>query len=468
MSLRKKQKDTERQLIDIVNSRGNDNKCGECGSLYPTWASVNLGILLCGRCSSIHKRILTPKNLSTVKSLTLDSWSHEQIDNLRRIGNKKAKRKWNSKKIPFPYDGDNDVSAVEQYIREKYVLGKFRDDNIEHSDYDDRASRYSNDSIEDNGRRSSRTNRSRSGTTTSGRSRSNSNVIPRLSHRKLTSFESGQYASQASKILSFGYSNRDLIVESLILSNGSIDAALDILEQDAKVNPNEEENPPALPRRPSSNITPTSTAPAGNASGVPTASSGTDEWWNGNNNSVNGVVGANGGQPQIYQYTDPVTGQVSYIDSNGQQYLDPTNPQHQQQILFQQNPQLVAQQTNKNQILSLYNQPNQFTTPVAVPVQPGQPTQQQQQQPQQAQQPQQQQNQQQPFQQQPTQLPGYAQNTGYYQYGQPQVGIGAGAGAGVAVPQFTGFAQPQQQQQQQQFNPYGQPQAPPNQQFGWR
>ena len=82
------------------------------------------------------------------------------------------------------------------------------------------------------------------------------------------------------------------------------------------------------------------------------------------------------GMPQIYQYTDPVTGQISYIDSNGQEYLDPNNPQHQNQLMQMSNPQLIAQQTNKQNILS-YNQPTgqAFT-------QQQQPQQQQQQQPQ--------------------------------------------------------------------------------------
>ncbi|KAK6462775.1 Arf3p GTPase activating protein [Scheffersomyces coipomensis] len=465
-SLRKKQKDIEKQLIDIINARGNDNKCGECGTLYPTWASVNLGILLCGRCSSIHKRILAPKQLSNVKSLTLDTWSQEQIDNLKRIGNKKSKRKWNSKRIPFPYDADNDVSSAEQYIREKYILGKFRDDNIENNDYDDRSSRYSDDNLNEVGSNSGSRRRS----SASNRSRSNSNAIPRLSHRKLTNLESNQYNNQASKIMSFGYENRETIVESLLLSNGSIDVALDILDQDGKLHPNgipdtDDSNPPQLPRRPGTGGNST------NGSAVPSSANSTtpaNDWWNtaaGASGSIQPSASA-GGAPQIYQYTDPVTGQVSYIDANGQQYLDPTNPQHQQQILLQSNPQLMAQQTSKNQILSLYSQPNQFTTNVAEPVQPGGI--------------QQQQTQQQAQQQQQLQQPavgyGQAPNQAFYQYGQPTQGqpqYGQPQQFGVST-QFTGFGGqvPGQQAPVGQFNGYGQPQAPPSanqQQFGgWR
>ncbi|CAI5755872.1 unnamed protein product [Candida verbasci] len=400
-------KNIEKQLIDIVNSSANDNKCGECGTKYPTWASYNLGIFLCGRCSSVHKRILGPPNynISKVKSLTLDNWSDEQISHLRKIGNKKAKRKWNSKRVPFPFDGDDNISVVEQYIRDKYILGKFRDDNIENDDYEtDRLSKYSNDS------------RSRS------RSRSNSNfgagAIPKLTHRKLTTYEYTQYQTQVNKIKSLGFTDYDAILESLLLSNGVIDKAIDILEQDQRINPTKEETAPELPkRRPQTQSQSTSSSnlldpkPSG-------------DWWN--SNGINNAQAtqsqqfpAQTGQPQIYQYTDPITGAILYVDSSGQEYLDPNNPQHQQQLYNMQNPQLIQQQTNKANIMSLYNQP----------------TNQQQLSPQRAQSapqiPQQTTAAQFGFQQQP-------QQTGFPMQQQQQ-------------PQFTGFGQPQQQQFQQQY-----------------
>ncbi|KAG7664599.1 GTS1 [[Candida] subhashii] len=458
MSLRKQQKNTEKQLIDIVNSRVNENKCGECGNSYPTWASYNLGILLCGRCASVHRKLLGPpnKDISKVKSLTLDTWTEQQMENLRRIGNKKAKKKWNPKRVPFPYDADDDVTVVEQYIRDKYINGKFRDDNIENADYDDRSSKYSEEEVN----RRSRSNSAASRT-----------VIPRLTYRKLTTFEYTQYPMQVSKIMGFGYNDKDAVLESLLLTNGNIDKALDILEQESKINPNKTERPPDLPRRPTVSSTASGAATPSAAGITPTGSSGAsqqqqkaNEWWN-----PHGAAAAPpaSSTPQIYQYTDPLTGQVSYIDSNGQEYLDPNNPQHQQQLMQMTNPQLVAQQTAKQGILSLYNQPTQFMTNVAAPVSQvpqGQQTQQslpqqqvpQQQVPQQQQQPQQQFG----FNQASFQQTGFApQIQGQFpQQGQP----------GSAQPgQFTGFAPTQQQQQQQQMYPYRQQGAGTGQQSYW-
>lgn len=363
------QKNIEKQLIDIVNSRGNDNKCGECGSAYPTWASWNLGVLLCGRCASLHRKVL-PKDVSKVKSLTLDQWTSEQVDCLKRIGNKKAKKKWNPKRYPFPHDDDDD-GPIEEFLKDKYIMGRFRDDNFDAVEYDDKNSRYSSDGVStpvSGGRVRSRLNSMR---------QKGSGPIPPLTHRKLTTFESTQYPKQVSSILRYGYHNRDSILEALLLSNGSIELALDILDNDAKSNPTQEELPPALPTRPARSTSLLENNPMNSLLGQQSLQTQpNNDWWSNSNASSNTNTGAtmpsvptsasgvSVAQPQIYQYTDPVTGQISYIDSNGQQYLDPNNQQHQQMLYQQQNPQLIAQQTNKQAILSLYNQPNNSNSTV--------------------------------------------------------------------------------------------------------
>lgn len=344
MSSRKYQKNIEKELIEIVNSRANDNKCGECGSLYPTWASYNLGIFLCGRCASLHRKILGPSNISKVKSLTLDQWSMDEVSNLKRIGNKKAKKKWNPKRVPFPLD-DNDDYPIEEFLREKYILGKYRNDSMNNDVYDGGYGRYSEDEllVPSRLRASSRAGRLRLASVLS-------NSIPKLSHRKLTTFEYTQNQKQLQQLMSYGYTDRDSALESLLLSNGLIELALDILDQDRKINPHQEELPPKLPKRP---------APSSAASNITQAepqypSTNSDEWWSTSTNNQTTTIG----QPQIYQYTNPITGQISYIDSNGQEYLDTNNVDHQKLMYQQTNPQLIQQQTNKQNIMSLYNQPS--------------------------------------------------------------------------------------------------------------
>lgn len=431
------QKQVEKQLIEIVNTRGNDNKCGDCGSQFPTWASYNLGILLCGRCASVHRRVL-PANVSKVKSLTLDPWTADQVDRLRQIGNAKARKKWNTKREPFPYDED-DTSEIETYIRQKYVEGRFRDEPVLGFDYDESRyeSRYESSRYSEEGR----SRRSRLGSV-----RLRTRSVPRLSHRRLTTFESQQFPRQTSQLSSMGFSDPEAVKEALILSNGDIDFAVDILDEDSKVNPNQEELAPLLPSRPRPLASASNSFQANNPMAAMVAGTsgagagaGSSDWWSG---ASSGVSANQTGQipqqqlqlqPQIYQYTDPITGRVSYVDSNGQEYLDSSNPEHQQLLYQQQNPQLIAQQTNKQQLMSLYNQPDKFSSNVAVPVdqlkqEPSQPA----------------------SQAQPQAQPQYQQNTSQPQYHFQQ------------IPQQQmqqQMPQMQQQMQQQQMQPQMQQQT---------
>lgn len=120
----------ESDLKYLLNSPDNANECGECGATFPSYCSVNLGVFLCGRCASVHRKILGGRDdgaRSIVKSLTLDRWSKYDIDSVMSSGGNKHNRQfWNPKKEPFPYDGDDDRSAVETYIRNKYLKGKFK------------------------------------------------------------------------------------------------------------------------------------------------------------------------------------------------------------------------------------------------------------------------------------------------------------------------------------------------------
>uniref|UniRef100_A0A9J7X776 ArfGAP with GTPase domain, ankyrin repeat and PH domain 2 n=1 Tax=Cyprinus carpio carpio TaxID=630221 RepID=A0A9J7X776_CYPCA len=56
-------------LQAIRNAKGND-LCVDCGAPNPTWASLNLGALICIECSGIHRNLGT--HLSRVRSLDLD------------------------------------------------------------------------------------------------------------------------------------------------------------------------------------------------------------------------------------------------------------------------------------------------------------------------------------------------------------------------------------------------------------
>ena len=60
----------------------------------PTWASLNLGALICIECSGVHRNLGT--QLSRVRSLDLDDWPGELTQVLAAIGNHMANNIWES------------------------------------------------------------------------------------------------------------------------------------------------------------------------------------------------------------------------------------------------------------------------------------------------------------------------------------------------------------------------------------
>lgn len=131
----------EDDLKDFINSPANSNKCGECSNTFPTWCSINLGVLLCGRCASVHRKILNSRDdsvFSDLKSLSMDKWTDSDLDYISSSGGNKGNTSvWNPRHEPFPFDGDDDKSKVEMFILEKYVLGKFRYDEVKPEDFGD-------------------------------------------------------------------------------------------------------------------------------------------------------------------------------------------------------------------------------------------------------------------------------------------------------------------------------------------
>ncbi|WYZ37824.1 hypothetical protein EsH8_II_001330 [Colletotrichum jinshuiense] len=95
--------------------------CSDCKkNKHPRWASWNLGVFICIRCSGIHRGMGT--HISKVKSVDLDSWTDEQLKSILSWGNARANKYWEAKLAPGHVPSE---SKIENFIRTKYELKRW-------------------------------------------------------------------------------------------------------------------------------------------------------------------------------------------------------------------------------------------------------------------------------------------------------------------------------------------------------
>ncbi|KAF2453768.1 hypothetical protein BDY21DRAFT_387914 [Lineolata rhizophorae] len=139
----------QQTLKSLVKLESNKS-CADCKrNKHPRWASWNLGVFVCIRCSGIHRGMGT--HISRVKSVDLDSWTDEQLQNMLRWGNARANKYWEAKLAPGHVPSE---AKIESFIRTKYeskrwvmdggipdpsTLGTDGDDNVPLNVVQDRA-----------------------------------------------------------------------------------------------------------------------------------------------------------------------------------------------------------------------------------------------------------------------------------------------------------------------------------------
>ncbi|KAJ5094257.1 hypothetical protein N7456_010118 [Penicillium angulare] len=124
---KRQQQRNEKALAELIRTVPGNDRCADCDALTPGWASWNMGLFLCMRCAAIHRKLGT--HISKVKSLSMDTWSSEQVDSMKSHGNLLMNKIYNPKNIkpPVPTDIDEADSCMERFIRQKYQYRSLED-----------------------------------------------------------------------------------------------------------------------------------------------------------------------------------------------------------------------------------------------------------------------------------------------------------------------------------------------------
>ncbi|XP_071711320.1 ADP-ribosylation factor GTPase-activating protein AGD1-like [Rutidosis leptorrhynchoides] len=123
--------------VDSLKKVAGNNKCADCGSPEPDWASLNLGILVCIECSGVHRNLGV--HISKVRSLELDVkvWEPSVISLFRTVGNVFANSIWEKLLTTRSMESDNSaescrkpsfddhISVKEKFIHAKYAERRF-------------------------------------------------------------------------------------------------------------------------------------------------------------------------------------------------------------------------------------------------------------------------------------------------------------------------------------------------------
>ncbi|KAI8375355.1 hypothetical protein EDC96DRAFT_324584 [Choanephora cucurbitarum] len=102
------------KILKALLQKTPNKYCADCKKKDARWASWNLGIFVCIRCSGIHRSLGV--HISKVKSVDLDTWVQDQVENMVRWGNERANKYWEANlRDKKPSEGN-----MEMWIRAKY------------------------------------------------------------------------------------------------------------------------------------------------------------------------------------------------------------------------------------------------------------------------------------------------------------------------------------------------------------
>ncbi|KAG0207099.1 hypothetical protein BGX28_001575 [Mortierella sp. GBA30] len=114
--------DKHTRILKALLQKPENRFCVDCRKKDPRWASFNLGCFMCIRCSGVHRSMGT--HITKVKSVDLDSWTVEQVENMIKWGNEKANMYWEAR-LPESSVPNESTSGIDPWIRSKYEYKQF-------------------------------------------------------------------------------------------------------------------------------------------------------------------------------------------------------------------------------------------------------------------------------------------------------------------------------------------------------
>ena len=84
--------------LEKISKEEDNKKCFDCENEPARWTSVNNGIFLCHECSEEHKNFESGINI--IKSISLDQWSKNQLNLMKKGGNKRLKTFLENNNLP--------------------------------------------------------------------------------------------------------------------------------------------------------------------------------------------------------------------------------------------------------------------------------------------------------------------------------------------------------------------------------
>ena len=123
--------------LDELREAPGNNYCADCGSSDNSWASTNLGVFLCIRCSGVHRSLGV--HISMVLSCTLDIWTQPLVLAMEQKGNQIVNQLYEHHIIrsasPYAVKLQPDATMIERqvFIKAKYINKTFHQNSFDSS-----------------------------------------------------------------------------------------------------------------------------------------------------------------------------------------------------------------------------------------------------------------------------------------------------------------------------------------------